>query len=66
MEELFGTNVKGSIEGDELVLRVKLSERHGPSSSGKTTIIAKTIGAREIVVNNLVVKLNLQVYTKGI
>ena len=32
------------IEGDTLTLRVKLSERQGPSKSGKTVIVASTDG----------------------
>lgn len=37
-------NVRHKIEGSELVIRVNLSETHGPSKSGKTVIIATTSG----------------------
>jgi hypothetical protein len=37
-------NVKMSVEGDELVVRVKLTEEFGRSASGKTTIVASTGG----------------------
>ncbi len=37
-------NVTMQVEGDTLVVRIKLSDRHGPSSSGKTTVVATTSG----------------------
>jgi hypothetical protein len=37
-------NVKMTVEGNKLTIEVDLSEEHGPSSSGKTTIIATTSG----------------------
>ena len=37
-------NVELSIEGDIVTIRVDLSQTFGPSSSGKTTIIASTEG----------------------
>jgi hypothetical protein len=33
-----------TVEGNKLIIEVDLSEEHGPSSSGKTTIIATTSG----------------------
>ena len=38
------TNVNVEVEDGELVIRVNLNERHGPSSSGETTIVASTKG----------------------
>ena len=37
-------NVELSVQGDILIIRVDLSQSFGPSSSGKTTIIASTEG----------------------
>jgi len=37
-------NVEMKIEGNILIIRVDLSKEFGPSSSGKTTIIASTEG----------------------
>lgn len=37
-------NVKWTLDGDILTIRVDLSQTFGPSSSGKTTIIASTEG----------------------
>jgi len=37
-------NVEWSLKGDILTIRVDLSQTFGPSSSGKTTIIASTEG----------------------
>lgn len=38
-------NVSYDVVGDTLTITVKLSERLGPSASGKTIIIASTEGA---------------------
>ena len=37
-------NVELSLDGDILTIRVDLTQTFGPSSSGKTTIIASTEG----------------------
>ena len=37
-------NVKTSVEGKELVIRVDLSQSFGSSSSGKSLIVASTQG----------------------
>jgi hypothetical protein len=37
-------NVKMTVEGNKLLIEVDLTQEHGPSSSGKTTIIASTSG----------------------
>lgn len=46
--QLLGTNVEASVEGTVLVLRIDLSQEHGPSTSGKTTIVATTHGAQAV------------------
>lgn len=38
------TNVKYEVKGNELIIRVNLDERHGPSESKKTVTIASTKG----------------------
>jgi hypothetical protein len=37
-------NVEMSVEGNTLIIKVDLSQEFGPSSSGKTIIIATTEG----------------------
>ena len=37
-------NVEWTLDGDLLTIRIDLSQTLGPSSSGKTTIIASTEG----------------------
>jgi len=58
-------NVKATIEGNTLVIRVDLIERHGRSSSGKTTIIASTQGNKALPAPFADVQFGLNVYTKG-
>ena len=55
-------NVEMKIEGNTLVIRVDLSKELGPSSSGKTTIIATTEG--NISVPGREEKVGLNVYRK--
>lgn len=43
-----GKNISATVEGDELVLRVKIKERHGESASGKTIIVASSGGNVQI------------------
>ncbi|NIP33734.1 MAG: hypothetical protein GWN39_02245, partial [Thermoplasmata archaeon] len=50
-------------EGDELRVTVDLSEDHGPSSSGKSTIIGTTGGSQPL--EDGVTKIGLNVYRKG-
>lgn len=42
------TNTEMTVEGNVLTIKVKLSEQHGPSASGKTVIIATTGGNADI------------------
>lgn len=55
---MLNTNVK--LEGNILTITVDLSKEFGPSSSGKTTIIASTQGNQSV--GNDGVKLGLNVY----
>lgn len=57
------TNVIVKQEGNELVIRVDLTQEHGPSKSGKTTNIAKTGGFQCVsTVEGQPVYLDLNVY----
>lgn len=38
-------NVQVRIEGNKLLIEVDLTKEYGPSSSGKTTIVATTSGS---------------------
>ena len=58
-------NVEMKVEGDILTIRVDLSKEFGPSSSGKTIIIATTEGNQSIpdpARDNI--KIGLNVYKK--
>ena len=55
-------NVEMKIEGNILTIKVDLSKEYGPSSSGKTTIVATTEG--NITVPERDEKVGLNVYKK--
>lgn len=55
-------NVEMKVEGNILTIKVDLSKEYGPSSSGKTTIIASTEGNVSIPERNE--KVGLNVYIK--
>ena len=55
-------NVEMKVEGNILTIKVDLSKEFGPSSSGKTTIIASTEG--NISVPDRDEKVGLNVYKK--
>ena len=55
-------NVEMKVEGNILTIKVDLSKEYGPSSSGKTTIIASTEGNISIPERNE--KVGLNVYIK--
>lgn len=55
-------NVEMSVLGDILTITVDLSKEFGPSSSGKTIIIASTEG--NVAVPNRDEKVGLNVYRK--
>ena len=55
-------NVEMSVEGSMLTIRVDLSKEFGPSSTGKTIIIASTEG--NVTILNRQEKIGLNVYRK--
>ena len=56
-------NVEMSVDGKPLVIKVDLSKEFGPSSSGKTIIIASTEG-NQPVPGNEDAKIGLNIYKK--
>lgn len=56
-----GTNLQYAIDGDELVIRINLSERHGKSASGKTTIVATSSGNQKVPGTEVIIGLNAYV-----
>jgi hypothetical protein len=61
-EVTVGSNVAYVINGNMLTITVDLSKRLGPSSSGKTTIIATSSGNQPIAGTEA--KLGLNIFTK--
>ncbi len=55
-------NVELTVEGTMLTIKVDLSKDFGPSSSGKTTIIASTEG--NVTIPNREEKIGLNIYKK--
>ncbi|MGC4096894.1 MAG: hypothetical protein QM706_07235 [Nitrospira sp.] len=55
-------NIEMSIEGSVLTIKVDLSKEFGPSSTGKTIIIASTEG--NVTIPNRQEKVGLNVYRK--
>lgn len=55
-------NVEMSVEGTVLTIRVDLSKEFGPSSTGKTIIIASTEG--NVTIPNRQEKVGINVYRK--
>jgi len=62
--EYYGTmkNVEMQVEGNILTIQIDLSKEYGPSSSGKTIIIASTEG--NVPVPEREEKIGLNVYRK--
>ena len=56
-------NVDMTVEGNILNIKVDLSKDFGPSSSGKTTIIASTEG-NQSVPGKEAIKVGLNIYKK--
>jgi hypothetical protein len=56
-------NVEMTVENDILTIKIDLSKDYGPSSSGKTTIIASTEGNVSVPGQDTI-KLGLNVYKK--
>ena len=61
-EEAIMKNVEMTVEGTMLTIKVDLSKEFGPSSSGKTIIIASTEG--NVTIPNRDEKVGLNVYRK--
>ena len=55
-------NVEMTVDGNILTMKVDLSKEFGPSSSGKTIIIASTEG--NITIEGRLEKVGLNVYKK--
>ncbi|MDF0665140.1 MAG: hypothetical protein P0119_03590 [Nitrospira sp.] len=55
-------NIEMSVEGSVLTIRVDLSKEFGPSSTGKTIIIASTEG--NVTIPNRQEKVGINVYRK--
>ena len=55
-------NAEMSVEGNVLTIKVDLSKEYGPSSSGKTIIVASTEG--NVSIPDREEKLGLNVYRK--
>jgi hypothetical protein len=56
-------NVEMKVEGDTLIIKVDLTKEFGPSSSGKTIIIASSEGNQSVPERDGV-KIGLNVYRK--
>lgn len=56
-------NVESAVRDGVLELRIDLGHEHGPSKSGKTTIVASTQGNIEVAPG---VKLGLNVYKQRV
>lgn len=52
-------NVKMTREGDKLIIEVDMSQDLGPSSSGKTTVIASTRGNAKVPESDAMIGLNV-------
>ena len=58
---MLGENILAAVEGDKLTLVIDLSEDLGPSSSGKTNIVASTRGSL-VIPNHPHLKLGLNLF----
>lgn len=52
------TNIDLKVDGNTLTIKIDLSETHGASKSGKTTIIATTSGNTKIPGTDAIIGLN--------
>ena len=57
-------NIEMSVAGQELIIKVDLSQSFGRSSSGKSVIIASTEG-NQSVPGNEEIKIGLNIYKKA-
>ena len=53
-------NVAMEIDGDVLIVRINLKERHGRSKSGKTEIVASTGG--NVTIKGTTIKIGINAY----
>lgn len=56
-------NIEMTTDGNILTIKVDISQRHGKSSSGKSTIIASSEG-NQSVPGHEEIKIGLNIYTK--
>ena len=59
-----GKNLQATIEGDELVIRINLTERLGESSTGKSITVATTSGNQKVEGTDVVIGINAYVKKK--
>jgi hypothetical protein len=52
-------NVKLTVNGDKLLIEVDLTKEFGPSSSGKSIVIASTEGNQPVGKDNIKIGLNV-------
>jgi hypothetical protein len=52
-------NVKFTVNGDKLLIEVDLSKQYGPSSSGKSIVIASTEGNQPVGKDDIKIGLNV-------
>ena len=57
-------NVEMKVEGDKLMITVDLTKEYGPSSSGKTIIVASSEGNQTIDYKEGQYKLGLNIFRK--
>lgn len=57
-------NIEMSVQGQELIIKVDLSQSFGRSTSGKSIIIASTEGNQSIP-GNEEIKIGLNIYKKA-
>lgn len=55
-------NVQITVEGDTLTIKADLTKDFGPSSSGKTTIVATTSGNQTVEHKGKTFKVGLNIY----
>ena len=60
------TNIEHTVKDGKLTIVVKLKQDHGPSKSGKSTIVASTHGAASVADGGEVFEVSLNVYKKKV
>jgi len=55
-------NASYEINGDVLTIKIDLSKEHGPSKSGKTTLVSSSQGNQSILHKGTDFKIGLNVY----